>query len=141
MSDDPLDQIFDSPKELEGELREKLAKMIVPFAVVDLENGFFHPKGKWHHLNAKQRVLVYFLARLALSTKNPEFKNALTPGEVEEGTELPGGTVRPKIAELAKDRVIFRGSDGTYTMRPTPMSLANAWVILEGAIPKTEKGK
>lgn len=135
MATDPLDEIFDSPEALEGERRDRLAKMVVPFATVDPEHGIFHPKGRWHQLTAKKRVLVFFLARLALSAKNPEFPNTLTSKEVEEGTELPGGTVRPKISELLKDRVVFQNNDGSYSLRPTALSLSKAWAVLEDSIP------
>ena len=138
MTDDPLDKIFDSPQELEGEMRNTLARMLLPFAAIDPESGVFYPKSRWHNLNAKQRVLIYFLARLALSAKNPEFKNQMTSKEVVDGTELPGGTVRPKISELAKDRVVVKNPDGSYLVRATSMSINNAWELLEKAVTATE---
>ena len=134
MTEDPLDAVFDQKEELEGLLRERLAKMIIPFAVVDPENGIFYPKRAWNELNSKRKVLVFLLARLALSTRNPEFSKTVMAKDVEDATELPGGTVRPKLSELLKDRVAFRESDGGYYVRSTTMSLNNAWAIMEDVL-------
>lgn len=134
MSEDPLDAIFDAPEELQGVKREMLAKMIAPFAAVDPKNGTFFAKLAWNNLTTKQKVLVYLLARLALSTKNPEFSKSVTHGDVEEATELPGGTVRPKVSELIRDRVVYRNKDGSYYVRPSSVSLNKAWAIMENVV-------
>ena len=131
MSEDPLDAVFDTPEELEGVNREKLANMIKPFAIIDPENGTFHAKSSWNKLTAKRKVLVFLLARLALSIRNPEFSKIVSPKEIEEGTELPGGTVRPKLKELVTDRIAYRDSGGVYYIRSTSMSINNAWAVME----------
>lgn len=134
MTEDPLDVIFDTPEELEGVKRERLAKMIAPFAVIDPENGTFFTKTAWNNLKSKQKVLVYLLARLALSTRNPEFPKAVNHKDVEQDTELPGGTVRPMVSELVKDRVVHRDKSGSYYVRSSSMSINKAWIILEDVI-------
>ena len=134
MTEDPLNVIFDAPEELEGVKREKLAKMIAPFAAIDPENGTFFIKMAWSNLSSKQKVLVYLLARLALSTKNPEFSKSVTHKDVESETDLPGGTVRPKVSELVKDRVVQRDKSGSYFVRSTAMAINNAWALMENVV-------
>ena len=79
---------------------------------------------------------MFLLARLALSTRNPEFPKAVTSKEIEEATELPGGTIRPKLAELLKDRTAYRNQDSGYYIRSTSMSINNAWALMEDVLPK-----
>ena len=131
MVDDPLDTVFDTPEELEGVKRERLAKMITPFAIVDPENGTFFTKPRWNDLTAKQKVLVYLLSRLALSIRNPDFSKIVTPKDIEEATELPGGTVRPKLSELLKDRVVYRDKESGYYVQSTSVSINSAWALME----------
>lgn len=136
MSEDPLDAVFDTPEEMEGANREKLAIMITAFAVVDPENGSFFTKSPWKKLTAKQKVLVFLLARLALSIRNPEFSKVVKSNEIEEATELPGGTVRPKLRELVKDRIAYREIRGGYYIRSTSTSINNAWSLMENVLAK-----
>jgi len=134
MNEDPLDAVFDAPEEIDGANRERLAKMITPFAVIDPENGTFFTKTPWGKLTSKQKVLVFLLARLALSTRNPEFSKAVNPKDVEDATELPGGTVRPKLGELVKDRIAYCEKESGYYIRSTSMSINNAWAIMENIL-------
>lgn len=136
MTEDPLDVIFDTPEELEGVIRDRVAKMIKPFAMIDPENGTFYTKAAWNELTSKRKVLVFLLARLALSTRNPGFSKVVTAKEVEDSTELPGGTVRPKLVELVKDRIAFRDKDSGYNIRSTSMSINNAWALMEDVLPE-----
>lgn len=136
MSDDPLDAVFDTPEKLEGKRRERLAQMLVPFAVIDPENGTFHPRKLWYDLNAKRKVLVFLLSRLALADRNPDFPNGVSPKDVEKETELPGGTIRPKLKELEKDRIAHRTQDNLYLVRPSTISFNNARALMEDVLPK-----
>lgn len=134
MSQDPLDAFFDAPEKLEGEMRERLASMIIPFAAADTTDGTIHLKTAWFDLDTRRKVLVILLARLALSTKNSEYHGAISSKEIEGITGLPGGTVRPKLSALVKDRVAIRDNDSNYSVRPTPIAFNNAWAIMESEI-------
>jgi len=131
---DPLDAIFVTTEELEGELREKLAKMILPFVRINPEKGTISFNLTGQKLATKQKVLIYLLSRLALSTRNPEFQATVLPKNIESETELPGGTVRPKLTELIREKVVFQDDQGRYSVRSS--SIHKSWAILESAIPK-----
>ncbi len=113
MADDPLEMIFVKPEQVEGEKRAQLAKMIFPFAYIDAENGRIHFKATADELNAKQKVLVYLLCRLALSTRtDSKFPASVSPKEVEIDTGIPGGTIRPKLSQLVEEHKLIRRGDG-----------------------------
>lgn len=131
MSDDPLDAIFDTPEKLEGELREKLANMLIPFAKIDNTNGTFHSQKDWTKLNAKQKILIFLLARLALATINPKFQNGVAPKDIERETGLPGGTIRPKIMELVEERLVHKTKESLYLVHLSSHSLNNVLELLE----------
>ena len=112
---DPLEQIYVRPEQVVGEQRALLAKLIFPFAVVNPESGEVHYKPTSDDLTSKQKILVFLLCRLALSTRpNTAFTAAVSPIEIEKATMLPGGTLRPKLMELVKSRVVIKSGDGYY---------------------------
>lgn len=110
---DPLDQIFVRPEQVAGEQRALLAKLIFPYASINAETGDVHFKGTYDDLGAKQKLLLYLLCRLALSTRpNTNSSLAASPMEIEKVTMLPGGTVRPKLSELVKERIVVKSGEG-----------------------------
>jgi hypothetical protein len=113
--EDPLSQIFVRTEQVEGEQRALLAQLILPFAGVNPETGDVYFKATADELlNAKQKILVYLLCRLALASQpNPSFSKYVSPKEVEVATRLPGGTVRPKLSQLvSEDKVVVKSGEG-----------------------------
>lgn len=111
--EDPLDQLFVKSEQVEGEQRAKLARLILPYASINADTGSVHFKATYDDLGTKQRILVYLLCRLALSTRpNTTFTVAVSPKEIEKDTMLPGGTIRPKLTELVRDRIVVKSGDG-----------------------------
>ena len=112
---DPLSQIFVRTEEVVGEQRALLAQLILPFAGVNPETGevYFKPTSA-DLLNAKQKILVYLLCRLALSTlPNTSFSPYVSPKEIELATRQPGGTIRPKLSQLVSDdKVVIKSGEG-----------------------------
>ena len=112
---DPLEQIYVRPEQVVGEQRALLAQLIFPYAGVNPESGEVHYKPTADDLTAKQKILIFLLCRLALSTRpNTTFTAAVSPIEIEKATMLPGGTLRPKLMELVKSRTIVKSGDGYY---------------------------
>ena len=112
---DPLEQIYVRPEQVVGEQRALLAQFILPYAVVNPESGEVHFKPTADDLIAKQKILVFLLCKLALSTRpNTTFTATASPIEIEKATMLPGGTLRPKLMELVKSRHIVKSGDGYY---------------------------
>lgn len=133
---DPLDQIFVKPEQVEGEQRTLLAKMIFPFAGINPEDGEVHFKATADDLNAKQKVLIYLLCRLALSTRpNTPFSAATSPKEVERATGFPGGTVRPKLSQLVEERIAIKNGEG-YLIPAS--NLHRAHKELEAVLPESQ---
>jgi hypothetical protein len=115
MTQDPLDQLFVRTEQVEGEQRAILAQLILPYASINADTGDVHFKATFDDLSTKQKLLLYLLCRLALSTRpNTTFTVAVSPIEIEKATMLPGGTVRPKLTELVKDRIIVKSGEGYY---------------------------
>lgn len=139
MNIDPLDKIFSSVEELDNEKREILAEILSPLVRIDPEKGIIQTKNPWKSLNAKQKILSYLLAKLALSTKNQNFKNISSPVEIENKTELPGGTVRPNLRSLVHDRITYQDEDGNYSVKATTISINKAKTLFEEIIQKNIK--
>ena len=132
--EDPLEGIFIKKEEVEGENKVLLARMIRPFAAVDPESGDVIFSEAGDTLIAKHKILVFLLCRLALVTRGePAFKPNVSPKEIEEGTKLPGGTVRPKLKELTDDRIAAR-SGGGYQVNGS--GLKRAFRELERVLPE-----
>jgi hypothetical protein len=138
MPKDPLDQLFVKPEDIKGEQRTLLAKMVSPFATIDAENGVVHFRLATDDLNAKQKVLIYLLARLALASRpNAVYPAAVSPREVEIATGLPGGTVRPKLMQLYDEHIAVKSGDG-YSVSTT--TLQRAYKELESVIESVTSG-
>ncbi len=109
---DPLDELVTKAKVVEGEHRLLLAELLKPHVRIDPDTGKIYFTNHPPKLNTKQHVLVYLLAKLALAQKNSEYTSVATTRDVEENTGLPGGTVRPKLSELLKDKIISKTEAG-----------------------------
>lgn len=141
MTNDPLEQFFDQPVALEGVLRATLAEMLIPFAAGDPRDGKILLKSPWLQLDTRQQVLVVMLAKMALASKNAELQDSASPKEVETITGLPGGTVRAKLYQLAKEHVLTKGDRGNYSMKVSPVAIQNARSILGEDIERLTEGK
>ncbi len=125
MANDPLDEIFKRAEEIEGTRRALLARMVVPFATVEVESGRVYFKPEADKLTTKQKILVYLLARLALSQRSGDLAvAAVLPREIQDGTSLPGGTVRPQLQKLVQEHVV-QNSDGRYSVQPGALERAH----------------
>ena len=120
MPQDPLDELFVKTEQVEGEHRAILAELILPYASINAETGVVHWKTTYDDLSTKKKLLLYLLCRLAISTRpNTTFTVAVSPTEVEKATMLPGGTVRPKLTELVKDKIVIKSGEGYYVPAAT----------------------
>jgi hypothetical protein len=130
---DPLDEVFVKPEVVEGEQRALLAGLIFPFASINPDTGEVHLKETADDLTAKQRILVYLLCKLALSTRpNTSFAAATSPKEIEKALMSPGGTIRPKLLELLDERIIMRSKAGEgYFVHASSLRRAKALLLPE----------
>lgn len=135
---DPLDEVITKSDEVEGDYRRLLADLLKPHIRIDPEKGSIYFMGQPPKLNTKQHVLTFLLAKLAMSQKNPEIAPIATSKEIEEGTGLPGGTVRPKLSELFNEKVISKGSSGYFI---ESINLYKARSILETTLDDGNEGE
>lgn len=127
---DPLDDLVVKSSEVAGENRRLLAELLRPHIQFDPETGAIHFRQP-PRLNTRQYVLVYLLAKMALAQKNPQYDPVATARDVEDGTGLPGGSVRPKLTELSRERVISKNDTGYYV---AVTNLHKARAILEDTL-------
>jgi hypothetical protein len=130
--EDPLDQLVMKTEDVEGSYRIMLAEILAPHIRIDPETGNIYFVPSPPKLNTKQHVLVFLLAKLALSQMNSKLEPIASGKEIEEGTGLPGGTVRPKLAELFRERAISKTPAGYFVGKS---NLPNARALLEDTLP------
>ena len=133
LSGDPLDQLVMKAEEVEGEARKLLADLLTPHVRMDPDMGKIYFVPYPPKLNTKQTVLVYLLAKLALAQKSEKFDPVATAKDVEEATGLPGGSVRPKLTELFRERIIAKSEAGYFV---EVSSLPKARSLLEDTLEK-----
>jgi hypothetical protein len=115
MTEDPLAQIFSRTEQVEGEQRAVLAKLILPYASINPETGNVYFTPTTEELNAKQKIYIYLLCRLALSSlTNSPFSATVSPKEIEISTHIPGGTVRPALLHLLDEKDVLKSGEGYY---------------------------
>ena len=115
MSNSPFAKLLRSKTVLDRETQERLADLLEPYIWLDPDNNLVVFKDAASSLTSLQRVLVFMLAHKIKNLVKEEMSPAVTASEVEIGTGLPGGTVRPKLTELAKKKLLVR-SGRAYEM-------------------------
>jgi len=136
MNDEILEQLVVKREQLGPQQKELVVKMVIPFAAIDPESGRVHLKAPFDELNAKHKVLVYLLARLALSAlPEPKVPKSTSPKEIEMETGLSGGTVRPMLTKLVGERLVVKDDNGYYV---SPAALTRASKDLEPFMPQGE---
>jgi len=117
MSTNPFAKLIRSKTELDYEAQKQLADLLEPYIWLDPENNLVVFKDSASSLTSLQLVLVFMLAQKVKNLVNPELSPAVSASEVETGTGLPGGTVRPKLTELAKKKLLTH-SGRAYEISP-----------------------
>jgi hypothetical protein len=137
-NEDPLEQVYVKIEQVEGDQRRLLAKIILPLASIEPEQGTVYFK-QIDNLNAKRKVLLYLLCRLALASRpNTAFAPTVSPKEIEKATRMSGGTVRPKLAELQQEHLIQKSGDGYFV---SPHDLPRIYGEFEEYIPQSSDEK
>lgn len=111
---DPIDELIVSSEVVEGANRRLLVDLIKPHVRIDPETGSIHFLKYPPDLSAKQHILVYLMAKLALASRKPSYSPAAGPKEIQESTRLPGGTVRPRLRGFLEEHVISQGEEGYF---------------------------
>ncbi len=109
---DPFAKLIRPKTQFDEETKKRLANILEPYVWLDPENNSIIFKEDTRNLNAIQKILVFALARKVASLINNSVTGNFTPTEVETETQIPGGTVRPKLGELLKMKILVRTDTG-----------------------------
>lgn len=109
---DPFEKLIRPKAQFDDETKRKLANILEPYLWLDPENNSIIFKEDSRNLTAIQKILVFALARKVISLINNSETGNFTPTDVETETQLPGGTVRPKLGELLKKKILNRTERG-----------------------------
>lgn len=114
---DPLDRLFVKERDLSD--RKLLADTLLPFAtiyVLDTERFEVSLTDQGQQLPSWKKLLVYFLAHKAIAIRaaKGDEKEGLTPKQLEEETEIPGGTIRPTLKKLSDEGLVRQDTAGAY---------------------------
>lgn len=110
--DDPFSKLIRPKASFDRETKERLASMLEPFVWLEQESNSIVFKETTKKLNAIQKILVFALARKVVGLINDNNLESFSPSEVEGETQIPGGTVRPKLTDLAKKKILIRTGNG-----------------------------
>ena len=96
--------------------RELVGTILAPYIRIDRTNASIIPTERWDDLSARSQVLIFLAARKAMRALGIDEAEEVAPGDIEAATGLLGGTVRPALMRLSKQRLIARadGNRGYY---------------------------
>lgn len=99
--------------------RELLARTAAPYIRIFSDNNnmevVFTSIGE--KLKNRQKLLAYLLARKILNDKellSEDEKEGLTPSELGTATHISGGSIRPVLAALLKERLVQKDESNYY---------------------------
>ena len=110
---DPLDALFVDTREID---RAALASALAAYVVIDSATNDIRLLPAADDLNSRRQVLVVMLALKAAHLVGAIDHAQATPKRLSEASGIPGGTVRPSLADLVKWRMITKCADGSYVI-------------------------
>ena len=108
----PLDELVVSGAELDKEL---LTTILTPFVRLDKDDASVRPTSRWKNLNQQQQILLYLLARKAMSAL-PNFsldEEAAAPILIG-GMTGAGTSSRGQLNSLLKKKLVNRTASAKY---------------------------
>lgn len=98
----PLDKLFVESHSLDYEL---LANAILPYVRLH-KGGEIELTWEGEQLTFRQKLLAFLLARKALKESRVIEDEAIGPSEIEKDTGWNGGSIRPTLAKLKKEKLV-----------------------------------
>jgi hypothetical protein len=124
---DPLEDLVVDESEM---ARDELAKLLRPY-VRFARDGTMLFEDSFQGLPARARVLCALLALRAMNILGLRPDPGAGPQVLVDLTNMPPGTVRPKLRELAKSRLVTKEA-GNYVVPNAAMRRAAAAIGEEG---------
>ncbi len=109
----PLSRLFADDQQVDLEL---LAKILYPYVRLLKSPARVEFTAEGEELSLRQKLLAYLLARKALKESGLIETEKTSPGEIERETKWSGGSIRPTLSRLKKDRLVRSDTseDGGY---------------------------
>ena len=109
---DTLEELVVSGKELN---RELVASVLKPFLRIDGATCTIIPDARWQTLSNEAKVLQFLLARKAMVALDlPLEHEGATPAEIEQETDVKGGSIRPALKKFFDQKTLTKSNDGRY---------------------------
>lgn len=102
---------------------ELVRTVLLNYIRIDRTTGEVIPLAAWDNTRNEVRIILYLLARRAIHALGlPQPQVAATPREIEQATGIPGGTVRPALQRLRRDRLVSKVENNGYLIPNTATS-------------------
>ncbi len=125
-ADDPLDDLFVDETAVD---RERLASILNGYADIGQETGRLVTTPAYDELAGDEKVVITLAAERAKEIKGAVDSASMGPSAISDASNVPVGTVKPKVRELAEEGLIYDGEDG-YSVEPPELKHIENW--LEG---------
>ena len=106
-----LDELVVSGADLD---RDLVATVLKPFSRLDGDRKRVLLLPAWESLKNDHKILVFLVARKAMTALEWVGDDAVSPRDVTRETGLPGGSVRPGLLRLVNSRLVAQGENGGY---------------------------
>lgn len=110
-NDNALDSLFIDKEPVDT---TALAETLRPSVRLHSSTGEVFFTDQWASLSNRNKVLLYSLARKALAIKGVIPDEKASPSQFAAETHLPGGSVRPQLSQLVKDRIMNVDKESNY---------------------------
>lgn len=121
-----LDALVVDARELD---RDLVASVLAPYLRIDRSTCEIVTLDPWDDAPNDIRVLLYLLARRAmLALSLPVKRDSASPVEIERATGIPGGSVRPALKRLLKERAVAKAGAQGYVVPNYAMSRVREYV-------------
>ena len=102
---DPFADLFVDEQPLDATL---LVEILKPFVKLDGRSGDIFTTSEWDRLGVQEKILIYLLGRKAIvaSGRRADFEEEVSPSQIEEATELKGGSIRPALSKHLEEHLV-----------------------------------
>jgi hypothetical protein len=111
MNDDPLARLLIESTEID---RARLARALNGIVAVDTETGQVILLPDFFRLNAIQKVVAYLLGSKVSVLLGKRESDAVRTVDIAAETNMPIGTVAPKLKELREKRLVSQTPSSEY---------------------------
>jgi hypothetical protein len=120
-----LDDLLVDEEEINEEI---LFETLNPYLKIGQQSGQIVFEKEFNDLSSKKKVLIALLGIRAMYELDKREEYKIGPKELSNITEIPEGTIYPKLRELDEDGISSSNDDGHYWVSNRTLSKAKAAV-------------